>query len=276
MHLLFESKYFNIQLLETNDAKESFLSLYHHSLIKTLEDYLTVASIFIYIALGSIGLKIYRQKIDDFTSDNSHAVFSWLRRILILMVILLIFLITNMLFDRVFYLDSKSILHWKVYFIYLAVVIYYLGFKAYKSPIYFSISSDNSGSNEERVSQNEMPDLKAQKLATEIETIIEQKRLYLNPTFNIQDLSEILQVNQRTVSQAINQYLKVSFRELINQKRIEMAKELLTENSGNSILSQALECGFNSEASFYRIFKKHIGKSPTQFIESTKAGLIDT
>jgi AraC-like DNA-binding protein len=268
--------YFNVLLLETNDAKESFLTLYHHSLIKTLEDYLTVASILAYIAIGSIVLKKYRQKIDDLTSDNSHAVFSWLRSIMILMVILLIFLITNMLLDGLFSIESKSILHWKVYFLYLAVVVYYLGFKAYKSPIHFSISSDDSEVNDETVSQGKIPNLKAQKLATDIENIIDQKRLYLNPTFNIQDLSQILQVNQRSVSQAINEYLKVSFRELINKKRIEMAKDLLTANSGNSILSQALECGFNSEASFYRIFKKHIGKSPTQFIESIKTSSIDT
>ncbi|NVJ61116.1 MAG: AraC family transcriptional regulator [Gammaproteobacteria bacterium] len=50
-----------------------------------------------------------------------------------------------------------------------------------------------------------------------------------------------------------------------------MAKELLIANQDQniSILSQALECGFNSEASFYRIFKKHTGQSPTQYVKSS-------
>lgn len=45
-------------------------------------------------------------------------------------------------------------------------------------------------------------------------------------------------------------------------------KRLLNNNLNNlSFLGLAKDCGFNSEASFYRIFKKTVGLTPKQYLE---------
>lgn len=49
----------------------------------------------------------------------------------------------------------------------------------------------------------------------------------------------------------------------IIRKRIEYALKLLDETD-MSVLDIAYACGFNNTASFYSLFKKYIGKSPSE------------
>ena len=55
---------------------------------------------------------------------------------------------------------------------------------------------------------------------------------------------------------------------MINEARVEDVKQRLRQEgiSHLSLLGVAKECGFNSEASFYRIFKTKTGLTPKQFL----------
>ena len=61
-----------------------------------------------------------------------------------------------------------------------------------------------------------------------------------------------------------------SFYEFINTHRVEKVKELLKEGRAEqlSILGVAEESGFNSKASFNRIFKKATGLTPSAYLKS--------
>ena len=65
----------------------------------------------------------------------------------------------------------------------------------------------------------------------------------------------------------LNQHLGKSFNEYINTFRIEEFKHrLLAENSENfTITGIALECGFNSQATFQRTFKAQTNQTPKEF-----------
>ena len=86
---------------------------------------------------------------------------------------------------------------------------------------------------------------------------------------NLQDLAEQIGVTETNLSNSINAYYKENFRTIINKKRIEEVKKRLLNNNLNnlSFLGLAKDCGFNSEASFYRIFKKTVGLTPKQYLE---------
>ncbi|NVJ61115.1 MAG: hypothetical protein HWE27_12040 [Gammaproteobacteria bacterium] len=208
--------YINLNLMSDATKKEIFLMSFKHADVKAFEDYFTVVSILIYLTLGSDVLKKYRHQTNNHTSDNNHSIFAWLRSIHLLMTFLLIFLVTNMTLDRLVFQQNFTNYHWQVYFIYLATVLYYLGFQAYNLPIY--LDDDIKNKTEKENDSEIVSNPKSQELAQRIENIIEGEQLYLNPTFGIQELSQLLQVNQSTVSQVINKCLGLSFRELINQK----------------------------------------------------------
>ncbi|NOZ46972.1 MAG: AraC family transcriptional regulator [Chlorobi bacterium] len=64
-------------------------------------------------------------------------------------------------------------------------------------------------------------------------------------------------------------YLNTSFFNLINSKRIELAKNHLATNNINLGIEEiGYEVGFNSKTAFYRAFNKFVNKSPSAYLKS--------
>lgn len=95
-------------------------------------------------------------------------------------------------------------------------------------------------------------------------------QLYLNPTLNVSELARQINQPSKVVSAVINQQLGKSFNEFVNQYRIEEVKKRLLSNTDShlTITGIALECGFNSQATFQRVFKQMTGQAPTEFLTS--------
>jgi YesN/AraC family two-component response regulator len=69
------------------------------------------------------------------------------------------------------------------------------------------------------------------------------------------------------ISRIFKNKIGYQFNEYINRLRINMAQSLLIEND-MKILSIALECGFNSQRTFNRVFKENTMMTPTEFKQS--------
>nr|WP_249067161.1 helix-turn-helix domain-containing protein [Halalkalibaculum roseum] len=75
----------------------------------------------------------------------------------------------------------------------------------------------------------------------------------------------------KKVSHLINQYLDTTFYNLMNTYRIDMFKEKVKkgELEQKTILALALESGFNSKATFNRVFKQNEGMTPSQYVSAS-------
>lgn len=115
----------------------------------------------------------------------------------------------------------------------------------------------------------ELPPHMNQTLAA-LRLVMEQRRLYRNSELKLTDLSSILSLSTHHLSQLLNQELGLSFYDFVNQYRVKEAQTRMADPASRhlTILSIALDAGFNSQASFYRIFKKSTGMTPTAFIKS--------
>ena len=71
------------------------------------------------------------------------------------------------------------------------------------------------------------------------------------------------------MSQVISQELNTSFYELVNRYRIEHAKRLLRESPEETVLSIAMNVGFNSKSAFHSAFRRCTGATPSDFRESS-------
>jgi len=98
--------------------------------------------------------------------------------------------------------------------------------------------------------------------------VIEKQKLYLNPQLSLKDLALTLNASTHFVSKVINSKSKRSFYDLINQYRVAYLKQLLEnpEFENLTILALGLDSGFNSKASLNRVFKKHAGLTPKQYL----------
>jgi AraC-like DNA-binding protein len=104
--------------------------------------------------------------------------------------------------------------------------------------------------------------------AKEIREILVEQKIFLNPAVTIFELSTLLGYPHRVVSQVINKEFHQTFSNLINNYRVEEAKVRLKNNPKNLTMEGVgLESGFNSRASFYRVFKQKTKQTPSEYMK---------
>ena len=101
-------------------------------------------------------------------------------------------------------------------------------------------------------------------LAGRVDELMTLDKLYQEPSFSRADLARELEVSENVLSRVINSAFSKSFRKLLNDHRVDAAKQLLRD-SDMQITQIAFDIGFNSLASFNRVFKDTTGVSPTEF-----------
>lgn len=97
---------------------------------------------------------------------------------------------------------------------------------------------------------------------------VEAEKPYMQSRLSIRDVAEALDVPVRHLSQVVNEHLEQTFYDFINKYRVEEFKRRATDPryKNYKVLSIALDCGFNSKASFNRIFKKFEQCTPTEYM----------
>jgi|GEM_PF-4733296 len=95
----------------------------------------------------------------------------------------------------------------------------------------------------------------------------DEEKVYHDPELTLPKLASELNIHKEYISQVINKGYQKNFNEFVNSYRIEEAKVLLTQTGKDklSILSIALEVGFNSKTTFNLAFKKQTGQTPTEY-----------
>ena len=87
---------------------------------------------------------------------------------------------------------------------------------------------------------------------------------------NLHNLVEGTGFSKHRISELLNNELGKSFYDVINEYRVNEAIKLLDEGKHKDYTLEhiAEKSGFNSKATFYRIFKKNTGKTPNKYIQS--------
>lgn len=234
--------------------------------VKEIEDYLSVLSFGIYLFLSIRRLKMYRSWLYDTISDSSYPTYGWLRNLLLLMCGLTILLLANITFDYGINYGQTNFFHWQLFYFLMTVIIYYIGFQASRQtnlPIQETVIVSKADQIAP-VSPEKLPQIRMA-----IDVLLEKEKIYRNPTITLTEMARRLDVSPNVLSFTISKSYEKSFRDLINEYRVGEVKDKLVNGhlSHLSILGIALDSGFNSEASFYRVFKKHTNCSPKEFQE---------
>ena len=97
--------------------------------------------------------------------------------------------------------------------------------------------------------------------------LVQDQRIYLDSSVDLRQVSEKMEISPNYLSKIISSHGDVNFSDFINGYRIEEAKKMMAseEFKAYTILSIALEAGFNSRTAFYTSFKKQSGQTPSEF-----------
>jgi len=119
-----------------------------------------------------------------------------------------------------------------------------------------------------RYETSQLQGIDPDKIQTKLTDLFDNEHIYLDPDLTLKSLSLKLQLSSHQLSEYINSYEGISFSQFVNYRRVIAAKKLLINQPWRTLLSIGLECGFNSEASFNRNFKKIVKKSPGDYRNS--------
>ncbi|NLE36327.1 MAG: helix-turn-helix domain-containing protein [Bacteroidales bacterium] len=155
----------------------------------------------------------------------------------------------------------------------LVTIIIFIGFRGYKQGrVYTSERSDKNQNiidvqdfEDKSVARTDIPD--ADELLNSLQSLMKTDKPYLDPELTIYTLAKLLDIPSHQLSRLLNNHLNQSFFEFVNRYRVDEFRSLLLmpRYRHYSILAIALEAGFNSKASFNRIFKNITKLTPTEY-----------
>ncbi|HEX5757057.1 MAG TPA: helix-turn-helix domain-containing protein [Arenimonas sp.] len=116
--------------------------------------------------------------------------------------------------------------------------------------------------------------LDADSTATLFQHVVSEVRsrsLFREPALKIDDLAERLGLATHYLSYVINAESGQNVQAWLNSLRVEAAQQALRAAGDDSILDIGLAAGFNSKASFNRVFKAATGQSPSDYRAAHRA-----
>lgn len=252
-----------IEYIQTEEFKYSFSYPFFVMLI-------AITPIF-YFSIGLRLINNYKKKIEEYFSQTIGIDLKWLNLILISWISLSIFVNTFFVIDLFFPIAPFGLMQF-LSFVIAAIYVVFIGFFGLKQDNIFLTRTINLNLEKTIVHQ---PDSYSKPLKEDEKEFIQsllkymcEQKPYLQPEITLKGLSDELNVSSEYLSEIINADLNKNFFDFINYYRIEEFKNQSKseKNKHLNIIGIAFNCGFNSKATFNRVFKKATGLTPTEYM----------
>ncbi|MEO0340375.1 MAG: helix-turn-helix transcriptional regulator, partial [Bacteroidota bacterium] len=221
----------------------------------------------IYI-VASILIIIYAYQALQLISKTSTAVssrFLWVKRIiysflvyfsLVLLILLVDLAIHHSVNEESYYYFTRF--YYYPFFIGIAGLTYWIGLEG------FSRRDESSSPVKPRISPDDLARLK--QISIQVDRAMKEDKLYKNQQLTLNSLSEKLDIKPYLISKSLSEISGKRFNDYVNEYRVKEVQSLLQEadNARFTLLSLAMEAGFNSKSSFNRAVKKQLGITPNQ------------
>lgn len=227
------------------------------------------AAMLLYLAFTFQLFYNYRKKIQQYFSNTYKLELNWVLSFLVVFTLLFLYASIQTLINELITPLSYTQQWWLN--LLMALITLYVGVTGYFTDttklkkLTFSFTPSPIS-----IPQSDKSKDVAQEDIDLVKNYMETEKPYLNPELNLSDLAEDLEMTRAQLSQVINAGFQKNFNDFVNSFRIDAFKDKLKkgEHKQLSLLGIAYDCGFNSKATFNRVFKKLTHTSPTQFINS--------
>lgn len=244
--------------------KQTIAAKFYNHYFDQAEDVLMVLWNIGYAFLSLQLLKTFKQQVLDYAGDNLANNLSWLQALFYCIYGMVVLMLAIAIADIGFHYGRTNFWHIQLFHIVVALFLYALGvygFRQLMLPSFegFKLKVD--------LVENKIDKDRVAAIFDSIQATMETNQLFLDPAMNLPTFARHLKLPSPEISQIIKQHTGQSFRDFLNSYRIKDVQLKLKDPAFQhlSILGIAYESGFNSEASFYRIFKKATGQSPSTF-----------
>ena len=194
-------------------------------------------------------LKQFYSQLEDGKIQLLHILWYGMLLILIMSTLFLVILFFTEIYRR--HMDY-------LYVIPTSILVYALSYRVFG----VSLPKPENGS---KYQKSGLKKEDALQLKEQLERVIRDEKMFLRQGLKLSELSEKLNVSNHQLSEVLNQHLRLSFFDFINQYRVEEAKVRIKDNPQFTLLQIAHDSGFNNKTSFVNAFKRFEGLTPSQY-----------
>lgn len=111
-----------------------------------------------------------------------------------------------------------------------------------------------------------------EELKRKLERALRSEKAYLSPDLTLQELALKLEMKSSKLSSFFNTTLGKNFNDVVNEYRVKEVQRLMKDPNTDkkaTLMELAYQSGFNSKATFNRIFKQIAGVTPKEFRNSS-------
>lgn len=241
---------------------------------KDLADWYQTAgliSMFFYLILSLRHYAKYKKLVFDKVSYADTILFKWIPNFMFAFLGILILRILFFILNPEWGEFGSQFWH----YITFSLVFYYISINGYTNAVKISMEglyahTINVFSQESETLDDTIVAKDLEPWKTKILAHITEDKVYENPRLTLADMAEAMDTNTKTVSSIINSGFKMNFNDFVNHYRVEAVKNKLDlgEHHTTTLLGIAIDCGFNSKATFNRAFKKSTGVSPKDYLNN--------
>jgi len=139
-----------------------------------------------------------------------------------------------------------------------------------------TISNSDKETKPLRYKKSSLSEVQKQEYMNLILDYMNTEKPYLVSELTLKELSIKLEISKHHFSEVLNMSFGKNFYGFINLFRVEEAKKIIKNDTNNiTMLAIAYDSGFNSKASFNRVFKEITGTTPSEFKRNSSMNIID-
>ena len=215
-----------------------------------------------YITLSILMVLNHKHSLKEAYSNAEYTNMPWLYMLICGSLFFVVSLIIKLIFPGYTIELAESI----ILFVFLNIIGLKGGFQ-YVKFIEQSLNFYNNHDRKITYSNYGLKDEDAKKLSEKLCIYMMKEKPYLNQSLSLKDLAKAIDTYPHYITQVLNTIFNKNFYDFVNQYRIEEAERQLKSSSKAkfTILSIAYDCGFNSKATFNRVFKDKKGITPTEY-----------
>ncbi|WP_161964490.1 ABC transporter permease [Mucilaginibacter endophyticus] len=230
-------------------------------LLNPVMQLLIFVSIIIYLYRAYQLIQNFYSRLQLFMMDRSLLEFRWLRRLIAATVILWLLWIGYAAVDYFGYRNQSEIHIYYPFYIFFVVIIIWTAAAAFLKP-HAGVMIANP-----TPLPKPSPATELREKGTWLKKAMETNQYFRDPELSLSSLAEKLGLTGHELSRIINTVLKKSFSDFVNEYRVRDVAIKMHDPAFSHItlLGIAFESGFNSKATFNRIFKQVTGKSPAEY-----------
>ncbi len=249
------------------ETKNWFWGEYHQHYTYPFENNFKVFSFFAYLSASLWLVRQYQGQIKETYAFLDKVTLQWLYRLLIVLFIVYFIEFVESYVHEFFDYHPFHAANWLP-----AITVYWLGWtvltrNSQEKAELLPTQNDTTSQKTNTASTQLLDETTLLATSQELTQKMEAEQWFLNPTLKLSDLSKEMNLPVKTLSYVINTGIGKSFYDFVNTYRVEEFQKRVKQDdyAHLSLLGVAYDCGFNSKATFNRIFKKFTGVSPSVY-----------